>query len=216
MEDEYRACIKTWFGRLAPYYGIFDTLVKGIRAVVVDVADAPLDARILDVATGTGAQAFAFAQRGHAVVGVDLSEAMLDVAKRHNTYDNVTFEVADAAQMPFDDDQFDVSCICFALHDMPSLIRERVLQEMVRVSKSNGTVMIVDYAVPAKNAWHSLLLRLARWGETAYFPKFVTSDFQPLLKKVGIGIEMEVAVLMGLGQITRGINRKEPRKDRRL
>jgi ubiquinone/menaquinone biosynthesis C-methylase UbiE len=205
MDDEYQAYIKTWFAQLAPYYGIFDALVKGVRADVVDVANAPQYSQILDVATGTGAQAFAFAQRGYAVIGIDLSEGMLGVAKRHNAYDNVTFEVADAAQMPFEDNQFDVSCICFALHDMPALMRERVLREMVRVSKSNGTIIIVDYAVPATNAWHSLLLRLARWGETAYFPEFVASDFRALLKKVGIRIEREVTVLMGLGRITGGI-----------
>jgi hypothetical protein len=48
-------------------------------------------------------------------------------------------------------------------------------------------------------------------GETEYFPEFVASDFRALLKKVGIRTEREVAVLMGLRRITRGINEKESR-----
>lgn len=212
MEDEYKAYTKAWFDRLAPYYGIFDVLVRGVRSDVVDVAHPPHDARILDFATGTGAQAFAFAKRGHVVVGIDLSEGMLDVAQRHNTYETVTFALADATQLPFEDNQFDVACISFALHDMPSLVRERVLREMVRVSRTNAIIMIVEYAVPPGSVWHSLLLRLARCGETAYFPEFITSDFRGLVQKVGIQIEREVAVLMGFGRIMRGINKKEPRK----
>ncbi len=209
-EDEYRVYTNAWFERLAPYYGIFDALVRRVRSEVVDVARVPHDARILDVATGTGSQAFAFAKRGYTVMGIDLSKGMLDVARRHNTYDTITFKLADATQLPFEDDLFDVSCISFALHDMPAFVRERVLREIVRVTRTNGTIMIVEYAVPPTSTWHSLLLHLARWGETVYFPEFISSDFRGLLERAGIQIEREVTVLMGIGRITRGIDRKEP------
>jgi ubiquinone/menaquinone biosynthesis C-methylase UbiE len=45
-----------------------------------DFISAGIDSKILDVATGTGKQAFAFAKRGYDVTGIDLSEAMLKVA----------------------------------------------------------------------------------------------------------------------------------------
>ncbi len=209
-EDDYQAYTKQWYNQAAQYYGIFDVLVKGVRSKVVDAANAPHGARVLDVATGTGSQAFAFAKRGHVVVGIDLSEAMLEVAQHLNTYGSVTFKLADAAQMPFADNEFDVSCVSLALHEMPSFVRERVLHEMVRVTVPDGIIMIVEYAIPPKNVWHSLLLRLAQRGEGKYFAEFVSSDFRGLLKKVGIQIEREVPVLMGIGRITRGIDKKAP------
>ncbi|MGZ4942136.1 MAG: hypothetical protein ACXV5P_07525, partial [Halobacteriota archaeon] len=88
-------------------------------------------------------------------------------------------------------------------------VRERVLHEMVRVTRTNGIIMIVEYAVPPVSVWHSLLLRLARRGEGEYFAEFVTSDFRRLLKRTGIQIEQEVPVLIGIARITRGINKKE-------
>ncbi|MGZ4937448.1 MAG: class I SAM-dependent methyltransferase [Halobacteriota archaeon] len=102
VEDEYLPYRKTAYDRAARYYGIIDALIKGVRSSVVDIANAPHGARILDVGTGTGSQAFAFAQGGYAVVGIDLSEAMLDIAERRNTFDSVTFKLADAAQMAFE------------------------------------------------------------------------------------------------------------------
>lgn len=212
VDDEYVTYTKTRYYRAARFYGTLDTLIKGVRSKVVDIANAPQGAQILDVATGTGSQAFAFAQRGYAVVGIDISETMLDVAERRNTFNSVTFKLADAAQMPFEDAEFDVSCVSLALHEMPSFERERVLREMVRVTTFNGIVLIVEYAIPPKNGWYSLLLRFAQWGEGKYFAGFVTSDFRGLLTSVGTQIEREVPALMGLLRITRGINKGCERK----
>lgn len=213
MDDGYYSYTKQWFGRLAPVYWIFDRVAAGVRRRVVDVTNARLGSRILDVATGTGEQAFAFAQREYEVVGVDISKDMLRIANEHNEYTNVTFRVADAANMPFEDDYFDVSCISFALHDMPFSIRENILKEMTRVTSPRGTIIIVDYAVPANTIIRKLFFRIASLGETKYFPEFVRavlrSDFMEQLKNVGIRIEAEILVLGGFGRILRGINRKD-------
>ena len=83
-------------------------------------------------------------------MGIDLTEAMLDIAKRHNTYNNVSFKLADAAQMRFADDQFDVSSVSLTLHEMPSLVRECVLSETVRVTALDGIIMIVEYVIPRR------------------------------------------------------------------
>ena len=72
--------------------------------------------RILDVGTGTGKQAFAFAKKGYDVTGIDLSEAMLKVANKKNNYEDVKFTVADASNLPFKDSSFDVSGVSFALY----------------------------------------------------------------------------------------------------
>ena len=208
MDNDYYGYAKRWFGREAPIYWIFDRLVAGVRHTVVEVTDVSPCSKILDVATGTGEQAFAFAQRGHEVVGIDLSEDMLRIAREHNKYSGVTFDVGDAAHMPYEDDHFDISCISFALHDMPRSIRENVVKEMARVTKANGIIVIVDYAVPAKNLLYSLFHCIARLGETKYFPEFVQSGLTEVLKTAGIRIIEEVTILAGIGKILKGANMK--------
>jgi len=72
----------------------------------VNIVNARGSTKILDVATGTGGQAFAFAKRGYNVVGIDLSEDMVKVASSLNKYENLKFRVADAANLPFEDNYY--------------------------------------------------------------------------------------------------------------
>jgi ubiquinone/menaquinone biosynthesis C-methylase UbiE len=120
MADEgYYSYIRKFFSRWAPFYDIVDVFISGMRDKVVEFTNARNGSKILDVCTGTGKQAFAYAKRGYDVIGIDLSEYMQKVANKKNRYENVKFEVADATDMPFEDNRFDVSCVSFALHDMP-------------------------------------------------------------------------------------------------
>ena len=66
--------------------------------------------KILDVATGTGAQAFELAKFGHDVIGIDLSPEMLEQAKKKITPDlQLRFQQADGARLPFKDN----SCLLY-------------------------------------------------------------------------------------------------------
>jgi len=160
------------------------------------------------VATGTGKQAFAFARRGFNVVGVDLSEEMLAVAKRKNKYVNVKFEIADATNLSFEDDSFDASCVSFALHDMIPIIREKALKEMARVTKSNGTIIVVDYALPKNKLSRFFVYNIAKLYEP-YYSEFIKSDLEALLEKSGFQIRERLPVLFGAGRILKGINMEE-------
>jgi len=191
-EKEYYSLVEKVFAVLAPFYDAATFMLSGTRKRVVAIANARPDARILDVATGTGKQAFAFAERGYQVVGVDLSEAMLRVANRKNKYHNLKFQTADATKLPFRDDSFDVSCVSFALHDMPPAIRERVLREVARVTKTDGTIMIVDYALPTNKLGGFLSYHFVRLYEREYYARFIRTDLPALLGSVGITIKEEL------------------------
>lgn len=205
MEEEYYLYIKKWFKKWAPIYDFMDIFISGVRGKVVVFTEARNGSKILDVATGTGKQAFAFAKKGYGIDGVDLSEDMLKVANRKNKYGNVRFQVADATNLPYGDEYFDVSCISFALHDMPLTIREKVLGEMVRVTKRKGVIVIVDYALPANNIGKFFIYPVVKSYESKYYPEFVNSNFSDLLRKLGIRIEKEQSVLLGAGRILKGI-----------
>ena len=190
-------------------YDITEIFISGIRTKVVDLINTREGSRVLDVCTGTGRQAFAFAKKGYAVSGIDVSEAMLRVANRNNKYENMKFECADAANMPFEDSCFDVSCVSFGLHDMPVTIRERVLEEMVRVTKPQGIVVIIDYALPKNKIRRCLIYHCIRFYESKYYSEFIKSNVYDLLGRIGVRIEKEISVMIGAARILNGINQKK-------
>lgn len=209
MNEEYYSYIRNWFRREARFYHVLvDIPFSRVRDRIARSVNARNGSRILDVATGTGGLAFAFAKRGYDVVGIDLSEDMLRVADGMNEYQNLRFEVADAADMPFEDSHFDVSCISLGLHDMPLAIREKTVAEMVRVTKPRGIILIVDYALPQNRIGSCLIYRLVKSHETKYFPEFIESDLGALLARYNIGIENDIPIALGCGRILKGTNEK--------
>jgi len=207
MNEDYYSYINRFFEKWAPVYDFTDLFISGVRWKTVDFTDAKIGSRVLDVCTGTGKQAFAFARKGYDVTGIDLSENMLKVAKKNNIYRNVRFETADAANMPFNNSSFDISCISFALHEMPLTIREKVLNEMVRVTKPKGTIIIVDYALPVNKISRFLVYHFVKLYESKYYPEFIKSEPEMSLRKLGIKTKEVLPVLHGVGKILKVTNK---------
>ena len=207
MDEEraYYALTRKVFDILAPFYNVVTLPIAGVRSKVVDITGAKSGSIILEVATGTGQQAFAFAKRGYDVVAVDLTESMIEIARKNNKNGLVKFEVADATHLRFEDNSFDVSCISFALHDMPLTIREKVLKEMVRVTKPNGTFVVIDYALPENRIGRYLAYHLVTLYEGEYYKKFIASNLEELVGKMGIKINAKCSVLLGAGKILKGM-----------
>jgi len=210
MDNEYIPYIREMFAKLAPFYDISDLLIASTRKTAVELANAKTAAKILDVATGTGKQAFAFARKGYDVVGVDLSRDMLRVAKKNNKHENAQLAIADARGMPFENSLFDVACVSFALHDVPLAAKKKVLKEMARVAKPNGVIVVVDYASPETRTLKCVLNRFARFYESKYYSEYAKLDLKALLEKNGIETKREIPVLLGAAKIWVGINRKKP------
>ncbi|MBI4395120.1 MAG: class I SAM-dependent methyltransferase [Candidatus Omnitrophica bacterium] len=102
--------------------------------------------RILDIACGTGTleQLLVKDHPNQQISGIDISEKMLAVAKRKlAAYPNVTFFKANASQIPFPEEHFDLAVCANSFHffDDPA----RSLMEMKRVLKPNGRVIILDW-----------------------------------------------------------------------
>jgi ubiquinone/menaquinone biosynthesis C-methylase UbiE len=106
---------------------------------LIDVAGVRPGQSVLDVACGTGivARTLAETQRGRSrVVGLDLNEAMLQVARRVRP--DLEWRQGDAAHLPFPDGAFDVALCQMAFMFFPD--RAQVLREMARVVVAGGTI----------------------------------------------------------------------------
>ncbi len=202
-EREYYSMNKRVYAIFAPFYDFVAFPIGKLRRDVAASAGVDARSRVLDVATGTGAQARAFAEKAGEVVGIDLSESMLCIARRKNRSHNLMFQQADATELPFGDASFDVSCISFGLHEMPRSIRERVVAEMARVTKPGGTVLVVDYG-PPRDALGNVLSLLVRLYERDHYVDFIRSDLRALLQQMGIAIRHERPMLLGAVRLVTG------------
>jgi SAM-dependent methyltransferase len=103
------------------------------------------DERVLDIATGPGYIAEAFARAARQVISVDLTDAMLAIAKertKQRGLTNISFRAADAQNLPFENGSFDLVVCRLALHHFQQPLA--VLREMTRVCRVQQTVLIED------------------------------------------------------------------------
>ena len=175
---DYRWYNVNWFRRMALVYDYVEFLLGDLRKKVANkINDSNL--RILDVACGTGNQSIAFARRGFSVVGIDMSPDMLKYAKKKKKpFYKIKFICKDATEIPYQDSSFDVSSISFGLHDMPEEIAIKILKEMIRTTKKNGEIIIVDYYTPRKGFSSLLGHKIVKTWETKNYDHF---------RKVGLG-----------------------------
>lgn len=112
--------------------------------------------RVLDAGCGPGNTACLIAEQyGSRVHGIDISEVMVakaqERARRQGLMDKVEFRVADAFQLPFEDDLFDMVIAESVLTPLPG-DKKLALAEMVRVVRSGGRIGVnestVDPSVP--------------------------------------------------------------------
>jgi ubiquinone/menaquinone biosynthesis C-methylase UbiE len=192
------------YPKFAPFYDLVASPASRVRRQVAELVSAAPGMRILDVATGTGSQAVAFARRGAEVVGVDLSAEMLDRARRKGRHLKTSFQQADATSLPLDDGTFDLASVSFALHEMPLSIREKVLSEMARVTRPGGNIVIVDYWLPRTPVWRWLVYHVVKLYEHDHYVDFVRSDVPALLRGAGIELTSDRSALLGVVRILVG------------
>jgi ubiquinone/menaquinone biosynthesis C-methylase UbiE len=129
---------------------------------LVELAGVAPGQAVLDVACGTGivARTAADALRGQGrVVGLDLNEAMLAVARRVRP--DLEWRQGDAAALPFPDGAFDTVLCQMALMFFPD--RARALGEMRRVVAPGGTVaVVVPGQLASQPAWGPFVAMVAR------------------------------------------------------
>ncbi|MCI0428193.1 MAG: methyltransferase domain-containing protein, partial [Nitrospiraceae bacterium] len=121
------------------------------------VADARLRSgmRVLDLGSGTGYPALLGAQivgPSGGVIGLDLAEQMLAVARRKATalgLANVTFRTSDVTALPFDANSFDAVTSRFCLMFLPEI--PKAAAEIARVLRSGGWVATAVWSAPEKN-----------------------------------------------------------------
>jgi demethylmenaquinone methyltransferase/2-methoxy-6-polyprenyl-1,4-benzoquinol methylase len=166
--DKQEVRIRRMFGHIAPSYDLLNHLLSlnidrywrwRTTRLVPPAGDAP----ILDLCTGTGDLALAYdrAAAGKvSIFGADFCPEMLSravaKAERRGAAERIRFIEADAQQLPFPNDYFQIVTVAFGLRNVTDT--ERGIAEMVRVTRPGGKVAILEFSQPR----HWLFGRLYR------------------------------------------------------
>jgi demethylmenaquinone methyltransferase/2-methoxy-6-polyprenyl-1,4-benzoquinol methylase len=159
-DDSSPAGQKRLFSAIARRYDFLNHLLslnidRRWRRKLVDFAGAEEGQSILDVCTGTGDLAIHFAKaNGQSKLwGVDQSQEMLLIARRKINHqelnDRIKLFEANALELPFQDDSFDIVGVAFGLRNIGQ--HRRAIREMARVLKKGGRLLILEFSLPGGN-----------------------------------------------------------------
>ena len=121
------------------------------RAATKIIAPAP-GMQILDVAAGPGSSSEPLHKAGATVFATDFSEGMLAVGRKSRPYLN--FSKADALNLPFEANRFDVVTISYGLRNTSDY--PKALAEAFRVTKPGGRMVVVEFSHPTWRPFRTL------------------------------------------------------------
>lgn len=179
------------FGQQASCYAVSRPHATGTSLrVMVNWAKPTPGERILDIATGTGFTAFAFAESAVEVVATDITETMLHEARRlavERELRNIRFSQVAAEKLPFRNHSFDIVTCRIAAHHFASV--PAFLGEVRRILRPTGRLVLTDSSTPEDpdtNTWHQETERLR---DPSHVRNYTPSEWQRFIGEAGFTLE---------------------------
>ena len=152
--------VSAMFDGVARRYDLLNDLLslgrtKAWRKVATAIIAPKPGMRILDIAAGTGSSSRPLADAGAEVISLDFSKGMLDAGRKRHP--DLTFVQGDALALTFKEKEFDVTTISFGLRNTSDT--SKALQESLRVLKSGGRMVVVEFSQPTNRIFRTIYLR---------------------------------------------------------
>lgn len=157
---------------------------------VVELAGCQSTDRALDIATGGGHTALAVAPHVDSVVASDLTPRMLDAAREHiesQGVTNVTFEIADAEHLPFEDASFDIVTCRIAPHHFGDV--QAFCNEVARVLRPGGRFVLMDSVSPDDPELDAFINELEWRRDTTHVRSYSLAEWQSYIEDAGLTVE---------------------------
>ncbi|TFH36173.1 MAG: class I SAM-dependent methyltransferase [Anaerolineales bacterium] len=136
---------KDSYSRVASIYDkLFEPMNRGLRILGFRMFLPPRGGSILDIGCGTGIHLEMYRKYNCDLYGIDTSPSMLELAKAR-LGENADLRLADATNMPYEAEYFDLVICMLALHEMDESVRDAVLAQTERVLKKDGHVLLIDF-----------------------------------------------------------------------
>jgi len=157
---------------------------------LVEIAAPQDDWRVLDIGTGTGHTALAFAPHVREVLGLDLTEQMLMEARKlasSRGIDHVRFEIADVHRLPDElRGTFDLVTCRRAAHHFSDI--ETALEQMVGMLRPGGMLLIDDRSVPEDDWIDETMHRLDCLHDESHVRQYRASRWMELCESAGLEV----------------------------
>ncbi|NPV07849.1 MAG: class I SAM-dependent methyltransferase [Anaerolineae bacterium] len=187
----HRRSARDVFGNRASYYTTSPVHVDPANlADLVGLAHPKPHWYVLDVATGTGHTAFAFAPLVKLVVGLDLTPEMLAEAmelRRRKGLTNVQFCQGDAHALPCSSGSLDLITCRRAAHHFADL--PLALSEAHRALRPGGLLLVHDRSVPEDDFVDATMNRLDRLHDPSHVREYRPSEWAASLEGAGFSLE---------------------------
>jgi ubiquinone/menaquinone biosynthesis C-methylase UbiE len=176
------------FSRRAPFYAtskVHDD--KETLSWLVEAASPRPDDLALDVGTGAGHTAMALAPLVRRVEAIDLTEEMLDEARKlskQRELRNIAFHKGDAMALPYPDGTFDVVTCRRAAHHFGDV--RKALSEMGRVLKIGGRLVIDDRSIPEDDEIDRLINSLDVLHDPSHVRDYRESEWRNFIAMMGL------------------------------
>lgn len=141
--------VAAMFDGVAKRYDLVNDLLslgqtKAWRRATTKIINPKAGMKILDLAAGTGSSSEPLARAGADVIPADFSDGMLAAGRKARPH--LPFTKADALNLPFADNEFDLATISFGLRNTADV--SRALSEMFRVVKPGGRIVVTEFSTP--------------------------------------------------------------------
>jgi len=153
--------VEEMFNNISPKYDLLNHLLsanidKLWRKNAINMLKPHQSGLILDIATGTADFAIAATRiKGAKIVGIDISEGMLEVGRKKVEKKGLTNCIelikADSENLPFENDKFDAAIVGFGVRNFETL--KTGLSEIKRVLKPGGVFYILEFSKPLKTPY---------------------------------------------------------------
>lgn len=191
MQEDPKSLSQARYSRFAEGYVRSETHAKGHDLDrLIAIAKPQNDWIALDVATGGGHTALAFAPYVARAVATDLTEAMLAAAEAHLSERgviNVEFQRADAEALPFEDERFELVTCRIAAHHFPS--PQRFVDEAARVLKPGGLLLIQDHVLPEDEAAARAVDDFERLRDPSHVRACSEPEWREMIASAGLEVE---------------------------
>ncbi|XOV93281.1 MAG: bifunctional demethylmenaquinone methyltransferase/2-methoxy-6-polyprenyl-1,4-benzoquinol methylase UbiE [Bacteroidota bacterium] len=230
-QDTKKKQVATMFDNISSQYDFLNHFLSmGIdilwRKKAIRLLKAHQPKLILDIATGTGDFAIeALALNPDKVIGVDISEGMLEVGRKKlikkGLDKRIELQSGDSERLLFDDNKFDAIIVAFGVRNFENL--EKGLSDMYRVLKKGGKVVILEFSKPRTFPFKQVYQFYFKWilpkigrliskdnSAYTYLPESVNEfpdgkDFLGILEKTGFKETECKPLTLGISSIYTGI-----------
>lgn len=158
-----RTYVRRLFATIADRYDLITVVLsygqdRRWKRRLVAMAAPRTGARAVDLATGTGDIAFALAEAGATVIGIDVTHRMIELAaqKGRAMPQSPSFMVADMLALPIADASLDLATAGYGLRNVPDV--RQAIDEIHRVLKPGGTMLSLDFNRPSNAFIRALYL----------------------------------------------------------